>query len=151
MNKLLNWVSKNYLILIFVISAAATFGSLYFSEVLNLAPCAYCWYQRIFMYPLFIISAVTLAFNQMISKKIIAALAIPGLLFAVYHFVIQTFPDPNRFVPCIGGIDCSKIDWTLQQLINIDVFKYVTLPFLSIIAFGSILVLLGIKYIYARK
>ncbi|MBV9790393.1 MAG: disulfide bond formation protein B, partial [Chloroflexi bacterium] len=30
----------------------ATWGSLFFSEVLGWVPCVLCWYQRILMYPL---------------------------------------------------------------------------------------------------
>jgi disulfide bond formation protein DsbB len=36
----------------------ATFGSLYFSEVMLFPPCTLCWYQRIFMYPLPIVLSV---------------------------------------------------------------------------------------------
>jgi len=151
MNKILNWILKYYLVLIFVISGVATFGSLYFSEIQQLVPCLYCWYGRIFMYPIFILSAVSLGFNQWLSKKFLLALAIPGTLFAIYHYIIQTFPDPNRFVPCVGGIDCSKIDWTLQQVINVEIFKYITIPFLSLVAFLAIGLIIVIMYFVQRK
>ena len=37
---------------------AATLGSLYYSEIAGFVPCTLCWYQRILMYPLVIISLV---------------------------------------------------------------------------------------------
>jgi len=151
MSKLLNWIAKNYLILIFLISGAATFGSLYFSEVQALVPCIYCWYARIFMYPIFIISTVSLSFTQAVSKKILLALVIPGTIIGAYHFYIQTFPDPNRFVPCVGGVDCSKIDWTLQQVVNLDLFKYVTIPFLSLMAFVMIGLLIAFSFWWNKR
>src|SRR5262245_22571678 len=42
--------------LVFVVSAIATGGSLFFSEIANFVPCELCWYQRICMYPLSIIT-----------------------------------------------------------------------------------------------
>lgn len=34
-----------------MIALLATVGSLFFSEVMNLLPCALCWYQRIACQP----------------------------------------------------------------------------------------------------
>ena len=42
----------------FAAALAATLGSLYYSEVAGFVPCTLCWYQRILMYPLTIISLV---------------------------------------------------------------------------------------------
>ena len=44
--------------LAFLVAATATFGSLYFSEVANFAPCRLCWFQRIAMYPLSVVLLV---------------------------------------------------------------------------------------------
>ena len=41
---------------VFLVSSIATGGSLFFSEVAGFIPCELCWYQRICMYPLSIIS-----------------------------------------------------------------------------------------------
>ena len=40
----------------FVVSSIATGGSLFFSEIAGFVPCELCWYQRICMYPLSIIT-----------------------------------------------------------------------------------------------
>jgi hypothetical protein len=40
----------------FVVAAIATGGSLFFSEVAHFVPCELCWYQRICMYPLSILT-----------------------------------------------------------------------------------------------
>ena len=40
----------------FVVSSIATGGSLFFSEIAGFIPCELCWYQRICMYPLSIIT-----------------------------------------------------------------------------------------------
>ena len=36
----------------------ALLGSLYYSEIAGFVPCTLCWYQRILMYPLTLISLV---------------------------------------------------------------------------------------------
>ena len=35
-----------------LVVTAATLGSLFLSEVMELPPCSLCWYQRLFMFPL---------------------------------------------------------------------------------------------------
>ena len=40
----------------FVVTAIATAGSLFFSEIAGYVPCELCWYQRICMYPLSILT-----------------------------------------------------------------------------------------------
>ena len=45
---------------VWLVSLVATLGSLFFSEVMLLPPCVLCWYQRICMYPLVVISSVGL-------------------------------------------------------------------------------------------
>ena len=50
--------NKLYMQLIFLTALIATLGSLYFSEVRQYVPCEFCWYQRILMYPLVIISII---------------------------------------------------------------------------------------------
>ena len=42
------------------VATAATLGALFFSEVMELPPCALCWYQRIAMFPLVLILAAGL-------------------------------------------------------------------------------------------
>src|SRR3954453_3007048 len=40
----------------FLVAAIATGGSLFFSEVAHFVPCELCWFQRICMYPLSILT-----------------------------------------------------------------------------------------------
>ena len=53
---------ENGLLFIWIVSAIATLGSLYFSEIRHYEPCKLCWIQRIFMYPIVIMT--TVAFIQ---------------------------------------------------------------------------------------
>lgn len=49
---------ENSLLFIWLVSLVATLGSLYFSEVRGYEPCELCWYQRILMYPILLITTV---------------------------------------------------------------------------------------------
>src|SRR3954454_4910359 len=49
--------------LAFVVAAVATGGSLFFSEVAGFVPCELCWFQRIFMYPLGIVTLLAVVTN----------------------------------------------------------------------------------------
>ena len=40
----------------FIVAAIATGGSLFFSEIAHFVPCELCWFQRICMYPLSILT-----------------------------------------------------------------------------------------------
>lgn len=108
----------------------ATAGSLYFSEILHLPPCSLCWYQRIFMYPLVVIIAVGILRKDKGLPTYVLPLSILGLLFAFYHSLLQWGVVAESLVPCLLGVSCTTkfIEW----------FGFVTIPFLSFLAFGVI-------------
>lgn len=130
--KVLKFLGDNSLNIIFLLTFVSTFGSLYFSEVVKLPPCNLCWYQRIFMYSLFILSAVAISFKEKLNFKYILALSIPGLLFSGYHYLVQKFSIGTQFLACGDGISCTQIDF--------EVLGFVTIPLLSFLAFVTIIV-----------
>lgn len=119
------------LLFMWIISLIATFGSLFFSEIMHYEPCTYCWYQRILMYPLVLI--IGIAYMQHNAKIAVTTLvfSVIGTCIAFYHYGIQkiSFLQDNAAscgrVPCTG----SYINW----------FGFVTIPFLSLTAFLLIL------------
>lgn len=114
---------------------AATLGSLYFSEVMHLVPCVLCWYQRILMYPLVILIGVALLRKE---EKVLPAYILPvsvlGLGFALFHWLLQMGIVPDAVAPCQAGISCTTryIEW----------FGFMTIPFLSLVAFVTITTLM---------
>ncbi len=117
-----------------LLAAVATLGALFFGEVMGLPTCSLCWYQRIFMFPL----AVMLPFALFpLDRSVIRyalALAVPGLIIAVYHQLLVMGVIPEAAAPCRQGIPCSQTVATW--------FGFVTLPILSIAAFASVVALL---------
>lgn len=132
-------IDTKIVFLCFLIATIATLGSLFFSDVMGFIPCAMCWYQRIFMYPLVLIFFINLLYPDDKVFKYSIILVIVGLLFSIYHNLLMFGIIPESVVPCANGVPCSTeyIDW----------FGFITIPFLSLIAYSLLFILLmyGIK------
>ena len=114
-----------------IVASVSTLGSLFFSEIMELAPCALCWYQRIFMFPLVIILLVGLfPFDKSIIRYALP-LAIIGWGFAFYHYLLYSGIIPESIQPCSQGVSCSET--------YLDLFGFLTIPMLSLISFSIII------------
>lgn len=130
----MDFIKKNLRQLALVVATFATIGSLIFSEVLKFPPCVLCWYQRIFMYPLVIILAVGIWKKDKNLPFFALPLSIIGGIIAIYHNLLYYKIIPESVVPCTLGISCTTrfIEW----------FGFITIPFLSLLAFTSITILM---------
>jgi disulfide bond formation protein DsbB len=117
-----------------VIAASATLGALFFGEVMQLPPCLLCWYQRIFMFPLVLLLPLGLAPYDRKIIRYALPLAVIGWGIAVFHQLLVAGWVPKSFEPCARGVPCSKT--------VIEMFGFLTIPWLSIAAFSAIIVLL---------
>lgn len=115
----------------FSVALIATLSSLVASEVFNLPPCELCWYQRIFMYPLVFI--IGLGVMRRDTSWALTTLAIGGIgwVIALYHSLLQWSIIPSTLAPCTGGVSCAEQEFVW--------FGFVTMPFLSLVAFTVIL------------
>ena len=129
----MSFIKKYALYLIFIISLLATLGSLYFSNVLGWAPCVLCWYQRILLYPLVIISAVGIIFKDAKVYRYILPFSILGILVALFHNLLYWKIIPESAAPCLNGVSC-----TAKYL---ELFGFITIPLLSLLAFILITIL----------
>ncbi|RXJ82004.1 disulfide oxidoreductase [Arcobacter sp. F2176] len=119
--------NSNLILLSFIISLVATLGSLFFSEVMQFIPCSMCWYQRIFMYPLVLIFLINLLYPEDKIFKYTFVLICIGLLFSIYHNLLMFGIISEDMVPCVQGVPCSTV--------YINWFGFITIPFLSFIAY----------------
>lgn len=125
-----------------LISMAALSGSLFMSEVMGLKPCVLCWWQRIFIYPLAVLFMVGLfPQNKKADEKIDRAvirytlpLAVIGLGFAIYHYLVYSGVIPESLQPCSEELSCAKAD--------LELMGFITIPLLSIFAYSAIISLL---------
>lgn len=109
-------------------------GSLFFSEVLKLPPCVFCWYQRICLYPLVLILAIGIWKKDKNFVNYALPLSAIGFIIAIYHNFLYYGLLPKSAVPCTLGISCTtrQIEW----------FGFVTIPLMSLAAFAIITVLI---------
>jgi disulfide bond formation protein DsbB len=126
------------LFICWMVAAAATLGSLFFSEVMEIQPCVLCWYQRIFMYPLVLIFLVGMFPTDPRVVRYTLPMTIIGWGSASYHYLVYSGYIPENLQPCGQGPSCADID--------LELFGFVTIPMMSIIAY-SVMIALQIAFI----
>src|SRR4051794_11035950 len=73
----------------FVVAAIATGGSLFFSEIAHFVPCELCWFQRICMYPLSIVTLLAALRGDYRVARYLLPLPIVGAGVSVYHLLVE--------------------------------------------------------------
>jgi disulfide bond formation protein DsbB len=120
--------------LAFGIALSATIGSLGMSEIFHIAPCVLCWYQRILMYPLVLVVGVGILRRDDFLAHYALPMAGLGWIFALFHSLLQWGIVPEAASPCTALVSCV----TKQ----INYLGFITIPFMSLVAFSLILVFL---------
>jgi disulfide bond formation protein DsbB len=110
----------------FVVAAIATGGSLFLSEIAGFVPCELCWFQRICMYPLSILTLCAAIKGDHRVARYFLPLPIVGAGISIYHILVE-----NHVVStpqaCQIGAGCA-VKW-------INEFGYMTIPTLALTAF----------------
>lgn len=125
--------SQMMLIKVFTITFVSFVMSLIYSEIFNQTPCALCWFERIFMYGIMILSALGLYRKE--AKFIfpyINVFAWLGLTVALYHHILQMTATAGSHIPCpASGGDCAKR----------IIFEYghITFPWIAAIVFITVI------------
>src|SRR3569832_1608188 len=106
---------------IIMLSLASLVGSLFMQYGLGLVPCLFCWWQRVFMYPIVLVAGMGAL--KRASLRDIAdytlVLAIPGALVALYQHLLQMLPQ-GALIPCDASGECA--------VRTVFEFGYITLP-----------------------
>lgn len=136
-------VKRLTLIFAFIIVLVASFGSLYFSEILKYVPCNLCWYQRLFMFALVFVLGVGIFFKDERVYRYAIPFSIVGWIIALYHNFIQ-----------YGWIDesikvCNILGSCTERYLNI--YGFVTIPLLSFIAFTMISICMFVLSLKTRS
>lgn len=135
-------LSRPALWLAWLVALVATVGSLIYSEVIHFEPCRLCWYQRIAMYPMAIVLLVGAIRREAVVKFYALPLAVVGLGISAWHYLIQTFPSLSSSASCDPDVPCSAK--------YVDVFGFISIPFMAGAGFTLITVLL-LLYVKAAK
>jgi disulfide bond formation protein DsbB len=112
----------------FVVASIATGGSLFFSQIDHLPPCEFCWFQRVLMYPLSILTLFLAGRGDNRGARYLLPLPIVGAGTAVYHILIENhvISEPHACLVSAPGGCAAK--W-------INEFGYMTIPTLALAAF----------------
>ena len=109
-----------------LVSVGATAGSLYFSEGAEFPPCEFCWYQRIAMYPLGLITLIAAAISDRGVWKYALPLTAGGAALSIYHIQLQVFPDQGG--SCSISAPCNS-KW-------VEAFGFASIPVMALMAFA---------------
>lgn len=127
-----NFLKHHLHYLAWTTALAAMGGSLFFSNVLGYPPCVLCWYQRIFIYPLVFILGAGILRRDHNMYYYALPLAVIGWGISIYHNLLYFKILPESIAPCVSGVSCTTK--------FIEYFGFVTIPFLSFLAFTVIII-----------
>jgi disulfide bond formation protein DsbB len=121
----------------FVVAAVATGGSLFFSEIAGFVPCELCWFQRICMYPLSILTLFAAVHGEHRIARYLLPLPVVGSGIAVYHLFVENgvFGQTSTCLASAPGGCATK--W-------INEFGYMTIPTLTLTGFVLLIGFLGL-------
>jgi disulfide bond formation protein DsbB len=112
----------------FVVAAIATGGSLFFSEIAHFVPCELCWFQRICMYPLSIVTLLAAVRGDHRVARYLLPLPVVGAGVSVYHLLVE-----NGVVEQAKACLASAPGGCATKWIN--EFGWVTIPTLALTGF----------------
>lgn len=125
--------------ILIVTSFGGAATTLLYSEVFGFVPCSLCWLQRVALYPQALLSVLAFRHKDSVHFPLYGmALSFFGFVVAVYQYIYQTLPQEilqSGVLPCLadGSADCSKK--------VMEVFGFVTFPFLSAVLFAFLFTL----------
>jgi disulfide bond formation protein DsbB len=128
-----SFILEQGLYLSFAVALTAMLGSLYFSEVKEYIPCTYCWYQRVLMYPLVLLLGIAAVRKDYKQAVYVLPLSIIGMGVSIFHYLKQK---TNWFA--VTNDACGLVPCNIEY---INVFGFITIPFLALTAFTLITVL----------
>jgi len=114
----------------FVVAAIATGGSLFYSQIAGFVPCEFCWFQRVLMYPLSILTLLIAARGDNRAARYLLPLPVVGAGTSIYHMLIErnVIKEPKACSVLIPG-GCGT-NWIANHS-----FGYLTIPTLALTAF----------------
>lgn len=120
----------------FAVAATCTGGSLWLSEAGGLRPCELCWFQRICMYPLALVTGVAALRRDRSGLWYALPLAIVGAGLSTYHYLLEWYPSLE------GGSGCDPLNPC--TIVWFRRFGFASIPFMALTGFVTIAVLVAL-------
>jgi disulfide bond formation protein DsbB len=114
--------------LAFLVSAVGTGGSLFFSEMAHYVPCELCWFQRVCMYPLSIVTLLAALVDEPRVARYLLPLPLVGGGVSAYHLLVENGVVKQTQACLVSAPGGCAVKW-------IDEFGYVTIPTLALTGF----------------
>jgi disulfide bond formation protein DsbB len=113
----------------FVVASVATGGSLFYSQIGGAIPCEFCWFQRVLMYPMSILTLLIAARGDNRAARYLLPFPVVGAGTSIYQMLIErdVIHEPTGCLITGGG--CAT-NWIFRE----D-FGYLTIPTLALTAF----------------
>lgn len=118
------------LFLSWIVALLGSLAVLFVGEVMGQAPCALCWFQRAFLFPLAVVLAIATFRSDYAVWRYALPLAALGWLIAAYHVLLYVGVLPKGIEPCGQGPSCTDAAMTILGGLPI--------PALSLAAFSII-------------
>lgn len=128
------FLNKYRVEIIFLLSFGSTIGSLFYSEVLLLPPCSLCWYGRICMYGIALLSATALWKEKTDTRDFVMPFAVAGAIISLYHMAVQAKLIGSFFCSTESAVSCATAQFTA--------YGFLTLPMMGLIIYTTIILLL---------
>ncbi|KND48409.1 MAG: disulfide bond formation protein DsbB [Parcubacteria bacterium C7867-005] len=139
---LITFIGRNALVFSLVTVLSAIVGSLLYSGFVGYEPCELCWWQRIFIYPQFVLFAMALYHKDESVFRYSVPLSILVFITALYHTYIQ-LGGTTSILPCTSeGAACAKV--------FVNEFSYITIPTMALTISVYLLLIALINRIYQR-
>jgi disulfide bond formation protein DsbB len=113
-------------LLAFAAALTSMLGSLYYSEIVGFVPCTLCWYQRILMYPLTLVTVVGIIRQDRALPAYVLPLSVLGMGMSSYHYLLQLGVIGHSGA-CKVGIPCD--------LRYVNYFGFLTIPLMALTGF----------------
>lgn len=127
-------ISDRYRELVLLAAGGGAAGSLILSYGVGLDPCPLCWWQRVFLYPIAILTGTALVIEDTHVRDYVTPLALIGGTISLYHYLVQHLPQLEA-TGCGTGIACSTI--------QLSGYGFITIPWMSLTTFILVLILAG--------
>jgi disulfide bond formation protein DsbB len=122
---------------VFVVAALGTGGSLFFSQIAGFIPCELCWFQRICLYPLSIVTLLAALADDFRIARYLLPLPLVGGGISIYHILVENGVVAQSTACLVSAPGGCATKW-------INEFGYMTIPTLALTAFVLLLALLAL-------
>jgi disulfide bond formation protein DsbB len=117
------FVGKHALVFGLMTALTAIVGSLVYSEIVGYEPCLLCWWQRVFIYPSFVLFLVAISKKDRNVFDYVLPLSVIAGIIGLYQSYVNL--GGSSILPCTAaGSACSKV-YVLE-------FGYITIPMMSL-------------------